>query len=194
MLKVTFGNKKLPKSTMIFNIPARGTCPGRTALCSDKCYALKAERMYKQVLPARQHNFEQSRLATFRPEMGKVIAKALQKIDAVRIHESGDFYNQTYLEAWYNIARDWPGITFYAYTKSFHLNFIGKPSNFVLIASFDQSTRDVSRLTYESKRKFFDNTFTIIDRQDPSASCVQDCTVCSTCWMGKGHNITVNQH
>lgn len=193
MIKVTFGNKKLPKSTMIFNIPARTTCPGRTALCSEKCYALKAERMYKQVLPARQSNFNQSRLDTFGLSMHETIQKHKHKIDAVRIHESGDFYNQDYLNKWYTIALNNPGITFYVYTKSFHLNFTGKPANFVLIASFDSSTRDIVCLTYESKRKFFDNTFTIIDRH-ASASCIQDCTKCSACWTAKGKNITVNQH
>lgn len=191
--KISFGNKKLPKSTMIFNIPARVTCPGKTAFCNTSCYALKAERMYKAVLPARRHNFEASRIDSFDLNMHELIQKHQKKIKQVRIHESGDFYNQAYLLKWYMIALNNPGLTFYAYTKSFHLNFAGKPKNFVLIASFDSSTREASRLTYESKRKFFDNTFSIVDRKAP-ASCIQDCTVCDTCWARKGKNITVNQH
>lgn len=149
--------------------------------------------MYKQVLPARQYNFNLSRQEDFDSLMNETIKKHAHKIDAVRIHESGDFYNQAYLLKWFMIAMNNPGITFYAYTKSFHLNFSGKPSNFVLIASFDASTRDVSRLTYESKAKYFDNTFTIVDKK-ASASCIQDCTICSACWTSKGKKITVNQH
>ena len=35
----------------------------------------------------------------------------------VRIHDSGDFFSDEYLEAWIYIARVIPDITFYAYTK-----------------------------------------------------------------------------
>jgi hypothetical protein len=41
----------------------------------------------------------------------------------VRIHESGDFYNQEYLDHWKWIAILNPRKKFYAYTKSFHLKF-----------------------------------------------------------------------
>ena len=191
--KISFGNRKLPKSTMIFNLPARVTCPGKTAFCNKSCYALKAERMYSQVLPARQYNFEASRLDTFDLSMHELIQKNKKKIKQVRIHESGDFYNQAYLLKWYRICLNNPGIKFYAYTKSFHLNFAGKPSNLVLIASFDNTTREASRLTYESKRMFFVYSFTLVDRKAP-ASCIQDCTICNICWTGKNKNITVNQH
>ena len=193
MLKISFGNKKLPKDTLIFNLPARITCPGRTSFCEDKCYALKAERMYKQVLPARKSNFDASRLPSFVPDMQALLLKQSRRFNRVRVHESGDFYNQRYLDSWFLIAKTFPEKTFYAYTKSIHLNYSGKPDNFVLIASFDASTRPQDRLTYESKRRYFANTFTIIDKKAP-ASCVQDCTICNACWKSKGKNITVNQH
>jgi len=64
-VKVSFGNKKLPKTTMIFNIPAVVTCPGKTELCSKFCYALKAERMYEAVYPARKHNLKLSQREDF---------------------------------------------------------------------------------------------------------------------------------
>lgn len=192
-LKVSFGNKKLPKNTMIFNLPAVTTCPSRTSFCEVNCYALKAERMYKNVTPARKSNFKLSQGDEFVDSMKELILKNLHKINQFRIHESGDFYNQKYLLKWYEIARSFPTITFYAYTKSFLLNFTGKPSNFVLIASFDESTREVLRLTYESKRQYFSNTFTIVDK-NAVASCVQDCSICNLCWKGEGLNLTVNKH
>jgi len=197
MIKISFGNRKLPKDTLIFNIPARVTCPGRTELCGGACYALKAEKMYMAVLPARQGNFEASRENSFIADMITVIYKSSHKIKRVRVHESGDFYNQRYLGSWFSIAREFPGITFYAYTKSFHLDFKGLPDNFVLIASFDQTTREASRLTYESKKKkYFSNTFTIVDRKAPAtkSTCPGDCRTCSRCWMAKGKNILVNLH
>lgn len=192
-LKVSFGNKKLPKTTMIFNLPAIKTCPGKTEFCEKYCYALKAERLYPQVYPARKHNLKLSQSDNFVSLMIETIAKNQHKINAVRIHESGDFYNQAYLNAWFMIASEFPSVKFYAYTKSFHLQFSNKPSNFVLIASFDQTTTDKARLEYGSRRQFFDNTFSIVGKKDP-ASCMQDCTKCSLCWMKTGQSITVNVH
>lgn len=193
MIKVSFGNKKLPTDTMIFNLPARVTCPGRTEFCDSKCYAIKAEKMYKAVLPARQGNFAEARREDFPYNMQLIIDKYVHKIKRVRVHESGDFFNQKYLDQWFFIAERFPALTFYAYTKSFHLDFIKKPSNFILIASFDQTSRPVNRLNYEAKRKYFANTFSIVDRH-AQASCVQDCSICSACWTGRGKDITVNLH
>lgn len=39
-------------------------------------------------------------------------------IKEVRIHESGDFYNEDYLAAWVAVAKQMSDIKFYAYTKS----------------------------------------------------------------------------
>lgn len=36
---------------------------------------------------------------------------------AVRIHDSGDFFSDAYLNAWIKIAREHPDVLFYAYTK-----------------------------------------------------------------------------
>lgn len=40
---------------------------------------------------------------------------------AVRIHDSGDFYSPTYLRAWFQIAEAHPDVLFYAYTKEVQL-------------------------------------------------------------------------
>jgi hypothetical protein len=39
----------------------------------------------------------------------------------VRVHDSGDFFSASYLDAWLTIARAAPGILFYAYTKEVRL-------------------------------------------------------------------------
>lgn len=201
--KVSFGNKKLPKTTLIFNLPAVNTCPGKTEFCKKNCYALKAERIYPQVLPARKHNLKLTLTENFIPSMIETIQKdhffksgknkGKAKIETVRIHESGDFYSQAYLNAWYVIALEFPSIKFYAYTKSFHLNFAGKPSNFVLIGSFDETSTNDARILHNEKRAYFNNTFSIVGKKE-QASCIQDCTTCNLCWMGNDKNLTVNLH
>jgi hypothetical protein len=191
--KVSFGNLKLPKETMIFNIPAVTTCPFKTAWCARNCYALKAERLYKAVRPAREYNLTLTRREDFADVMALQIERALHKIKQVRIHESGDFYRQSYLDAWFTVAKRFPALTFYAYTKSFWLDFSAKPANFKLIASFDASTPPDRMAMYQERKRFFDNTFTVVDRK-AKATCIADCTVCSKCWTKKGLKITVNQH
>lgn len=193
LAKVSFGNKKLPKGTMIFNIPAVSTCPFKTELCAKACYALKAERQYPNVLPAREYNLKLAKRFDFHDIMIATINKHIRKIKIIRIHESGDFFKQSYFDSWAKIAEAFPSLKFYAYTKSFFLDFSNKPKNLVLIASFDSSTPKDRIAHYEKNKAFFDNTFTIVDKK-AKASCIADCTKCDKCWTKTGQNITVNIH
>ena len=56
----------------------------------------------------------------------------------MRIHVSGDFFTQSYFDAWCVVAEDNPDVLFYAYTKSLHFWVISLgylPENLVLTAS-----------------------------------------------------------
>ena len=73
--------------------------------------------------------------------MVSVLYDALPDTDIVRIGVDGDFFNQAYFNAWVQVARLRPDVTFYAYTKS--LNFLehalkygGIPDNLKLTASY----------------------------------------------------------
>lgn len=75
------------------------------------------------------------------------------KAHLVRIHASGDFYSQTYFDAWMQVARMHPSIVFYAYTKA--LVFWQKrmhaiPGNMRLVASYG-GTHDHFIATYALK-------------------------------------------
>jgi hypothetical protein len=59
----------------------------------------------------------------------------MRSIDTVRIHDSGDFYSQEYLNKWADVARALPHLTFYAYTKSLHLKLDGLPDNLRIVQS-----------------------------------------------------------
>lgn len=116
------GNKKLSKKTVIWSIPAIKTCPHCTQ-CASTCYARKAERLYPQVLPCREQNLIDSKKATFTIDMtvylSQIIVNAKKyKPDTVRIHESGDFYSREYAWKWIKIARNFPELQFYSYTKA----------------------------------------------------------------------------
>jgi hypothetical protein len=58
---------------------------------------------------------------------------------AVRIHASGDFFNQEYFNMWIEIANENPTVEFWAYTKSlkYWVNKLNEiPKNLTLTASY----------------------------------------------------------
>lgn len=132
-------NSKLSKKVGIFNLPARKTCPGATSYCGPVCYAMKAERMYKGAREMRARNYEAAMNGNF---ISLMTAELITfKGSQVRIHESGDFYDQMYLNDWIALATVFPKITFLAYTKMYDkLDFSSKPVNMVIYASYDPTT------------------------------------------------------
>jgi hypothetical protein len=65
----------------------------------------------------------------------------LENEKIIRVHESGDFFTNTYFKAWMETARELPNILFYAYTTSLKFWLANKasiPNNFKLIASMDK--------------------------------------------------------
>jgi len=141
-LKWSFANTKVSKLDAVsFGIPAFEsadgfkTCP-KAGACAGICYARQGRYLMPNVQKAREFNLEKARgpLANFVREAVEDLKTVKNKI--VRVHDSGDFFSQAYLDAWYKIARAFPEKTFYAYTKSLHLQlWKGRPNNFQIIQS-----------------------------------------------------------
>lgn len=141
---ISTGNKKLISDItidehgndgtlfLIYNLPAKKTCPFATAHCAKACYARKAEQNYPDCLPCRERNFDATKDPVF---FTAFMIRALHHIcnlnfktpyrDAkhitMRIHESGDFYSIDYMISWFTIAdfcKDIKNLDFMAYTKS----------------------------------------------------------------------------
>ena len=126
-----------------------------------RCYAASDEAKSPQVRAARHWNFELLRRET-EYEMFKRIQVSLpKKADIIRIHVSGDFFNQKYFNAWANVARLNPDRLFYAYTKSLRYwidyNPYRVPRNLKLTASWDHSNHLLIR---QHKLKFTKVVFT----------------------------------
>ena len=87
---------------------------------------------------ARWHNFELLRKLESSEAANLILSSLPQKAGIVRIHVSGDFFNESYFRAWLQVAISKPNIIFYAYTKSliYWVNYIKDiPGNFILNAS-----------------------------------------------------------
>lgn len=141
MSKLLTQNAKMKKTSKItgiktfnFTLPARKTCP-MAKECLKYCYASKGAFTWKNVKVKHEANLIATRQRNFVELIIKEVTK--KSIEAVRIHDSGDFYNKTYLSKWLKIAMQLPEVTFYAYTKSIHLFKDTKlPKNLVIIYSF----------------------------------------------------------
>lgn len=114
------------------------TCPGAGA-CKVYCYAKKGGYVQwkaSSLSQTRQLNFLlndpngykaklESELRSAQAKFGKKNTKVV-----VRWHDAGDFFAPEYLDLAYSVARDFPNIEFYAYTKMASVAKGAKPSNF----------------------------------------------------------------
>lgn len=185
------GNRKLPNTTLIFNLPAGKTCPASTEDCRKWCYAKKAERIYPQVLPHRERNLD----LTKDKEFVNIITQDLATInnwDTVRIHESGDFYNPSYHNNWFKIANNFPDKIFYAYTKTRYGN-IFKPKNFILIYSDDDKDETIESL----KDMHFSGRARVNDGRKLTKKefmCPGSCKTCNYCYTTGFKQVVFNKH
>ena len=167
-LPLVGGNDKLSKGKhriIGFGIPADrdvvdpvsgetfNTCSAALA-CRAVCYAKQGSYTWKDTIAARNRALSHSFSPTFAADMIKRLGRT-RAFDTVRIHDSGDFYSQGYLDAWYTIARALPRFKFYAYTKRLDLDlWTNKPSNFALVQSLGGRFDDMVDLTRPHSRIF----------------------------------------
>ena len=111
-----------------FGLPAGKaySCPGATSICESVCYAGKLEKLFKNVKINLLHNWELLRNAdmdTMLILLDEMIVEFIadcEKKDAsklFRIHWDGDFFNDTYTQAWKNIILNNTDIQFWVYTR-----------------------------------------------------------------------------
>ena len=154
LLKFQQGNAKLGKNIFTFSLPAGHACPFANECLSKadkltgkltdgpntqfRCFAASAEAVYPNVRIARWHNFDLLKKLNSNESKDLILASLPKKANIVRIHVSGDFFNESYFLAWLQVAKARPQVLFYAYTKSliYWVNYIKDiPTNLVLNAS-----------------------------------------------------------
>jgi hypothetical protein len=123
------------------------TCPNASE-CVAFCYATKGGYIQWEgsaLFSAKVMTFLMNNFKGFFQLLKNNLAKAL-KISKkngdqlfIRIHDAGDFYGESYINAWLEVMNSFPEINFYAYTKQFQLfNKVAPnlPNNFTLNKSF----------------------------------------------------------
>jgi len=185
----TWGNKKLPKTTAIFNMTSATACPANLLnLCQlaepDKyCYARKAERMYKNALA---HRLRQMDFWSTCSPCSFVTAlmeeKKRKHIRKLRFNEAGDFISQNSVVKAETIAKllyKGYGVETYCYTARSDLDF--KSRKFLII---------------NGSGFMIDNNFTIVKRGQSVGKhvCPQNCRLCTWCSERKKRIIYVEMH
>ena len=121
-------NGKQASMANTFGLPAGKaySCPGATSVCESVCYAGKLEKVFKGVRVNLMHNWELLKdadldtMQTLLSEMIEEFNAECIKRDApklFRIHWDGDFFNETYTQAWKNVILNHPEIQFWVYTR-----------------------------------------------------------------------------
>lgn len=134
-----------------FDLPPgpRFSCPGATKAC-ENCYAMKKRSMFSNVMARKISNWKGvkkigSNVDRLAARLNGVIAKDSK---CFRIHSSGDYASQSYIDAWTKVIESRPEVKFWSYTRSFKFNYtkLLKLPNFTLFASTDQyNTKEASK-------------------------------------------------
>lgn len=125
------------------------TCPS-AGVCRQACYALSGTYRFPVVKAKHQANlaFVLEDLDGWREAMiAELGARRFQGGTYVRVHDAGDFFSDAYTNAWLDVMRSRPEVTFYCYTKEVdrfrRLVEPDPPLNFMWVFSFG-GTQDAS--------------------------------------------------
>ena len=161
-------NSKLKKTSKHFNkrvfnfgLPAYKSSTGKVVCrmadkCIKFCYAKKGAYIWSNVAPAFEKRLEISMQDNFIDLMVAEIKK--KKVEYVRVHDSGDYYDKRYLAKWFKIAELLPNVRFYSYTNEIGMIKKSKdiPKNYDFIFSGSGKQRDLIDKNTDRHTKIFD--------------------------------------
>lgn len=180
---IAFGNKKLPKTTAIYNIGTWFLCEGRLkGFCElhEVCYA-KCREIMGNTIKSRLNNYyfwktnDARTIASFIVYSIKAESMKGDKINLLRFNEVGEFENQEDLIKMRdisNIVYEQTGVKSYTYTHNRDLDFnIDRP-----------------HLTINGSGFIIDNQFTVISPSEYKRyvenhncfECLQKCEMCNS--------------
>ena len=179
--RLSNGNSKLV-NILVFDMPAIKTCLN-SSTCAATCYAVKAQIQYGNTRIMRDTNlwlFHNNENLLF-DLMVKQIGNAVTNV--IRIHGSGDFFNQKYIHFWNRIVKMFPNKKFYAYTKVDKiLDFtnIQKNKNFNLISSFINGQLNYGTHDYVETLQNEYGSFICPASASTNIKCGRECSYCVT--------------
>ena len=182
---IAFGNKKLPKSTAIFNLGTWFLCPGRLeGFCelSTQCYAKNREVM-GSVISSRLNNYyfwktnDAEKIAEFISYSIKTEQLKGNEVNLLRFNEVGEIENQEDLEKMVkvsNIVYNNTGVKSYTYTHNRALNFNIERPNLIINGSGFMVDNRFTVVKPENYKEYID-THNAIECQQNCGDCGSIC-------------------
>lgn len=172
---LTEGNAKLSNEIAIWSVIAKKEVCGM--VCKG-CYAIKAQngRHGKSITPSRERKYSFSQSNEFIDTILASIVKLDKKY--VRIHESGEFYSQEYINKWCYIATSLPGVTFVAYTKrlkDFDFSILKSLENVIIIDSLHGGKINFGSILDKPKDALICPAYTA---KNADFGCLRGCDLC----------------
>ena len=197
-VKVSIGvNRKVGSDTAIINMGPATDCPAaRLGLCQvggqKKCYAMKAERMYPNVLKYRRKQAKIWKQVSAKEIADKILEltkkehrdnydKIKRKLKYLRFSEAGDFESQADVDKMSEIAELLKGkLVVYGYTARKDLDFSKTSDNMIINGS----------------NFMVDNMFKVVAKipEDAKFVCNGNCRKCNLCKFGGKKTIYVKIH
>ena len=181
---ITFGNKKLPKTTAIYNIGCWFLCPGRlNGFCelSTVCYA-KCREVMGSVIQSRLNNYYYWKnnnaeiIAAFISDSIKAEQLKGNKVNLLRFNEVGEIEDQQELEKMVkvsNIVYALTGVKSYTYThNNRNLNFNIPRPNLIINGSGFMVDNQFTVVKPEGYKEYVNNNNCV--------ECPQNCGDCGS--------------
>lgn len=195
----SYGNKKLPASTMIFNLTTAKNCPSKLCKVAQHCYAKKGENRFIEVFLRNLRNkimLENISLKDFLKLLELYIEYAPMKIKNIRLSEEGDFMNLKYVKLANDIAghiKAKYGITTTIYTAKPY--DFGQFENLIVNASIPQ-IKNPTRYFFAKEEKELKelginlkgNGIQHNDKVGHYFVCPCECRLCGFCYRTKEEN------
>lgn len=170
------GNKKTGKSgriydkILVWNIPPRITCPGVSDWCSTHCYNADARKDVYTIDRWCENLWDfHFRLPELKDKIENQINETTGRC-AVRLHSSGDFFSEEYIDFWKEIILEFPKVSFWGYTRTWNVpclkdnvNELMNLNNMQLFASYDTTMATSvpaipKSLVFDTKENLFEYT------------------------------------
>lgn len=163
-----------------FSLPPVITCQSST-YCASKCYARKAYRQYGAVRNCWDRNFDMIQNKLGREVLLEKLSKLMGE-KYFRIHVSGDFFNQPYVDFWKEVAKKFRGTKFLAFTKAFSFDYSDRSDNLIIRASiFEGMSVEEIPPQFILLPRFYSGRCAG-ERFEMATHCVGSCLNCHKCW------------
>jgi hypothetical protein len=178
-LKLSSPSKISKKPGNAFSLPAGSdfSCAGETDSCRDACYAKHGRHVFANVQNLQAANWAQIKEFQANNDTKGAVKAFLdlipEKKTLMRIHESGDFFSQWYVDVWEEVIRSRKNTNFWFYTRCFQFDFSGYKGlqNVACWASTDKDNEKLA-LNFVQSNAFFRHAWGPLAKDEAKANTV----------------------